>query len=169
MKDQRESHCQKRFLWNSICLRQRATGWKKYLIFLKFQQSAGILNHLKSTVMLQIQQEPTQDLNPETLGALSALMLAQAQEMFVHKAIHGTLPSSWLSYSKFTVLSQTVWRKRSWRSWHHNAKTCTRKRPNNFKGIASDHFGRKTGSRPYDHLRKVGENLFCVVMFLGDW
>jgi len=40
--------------------------------------------------MLAIQQDPTQDLNPETLGALSALMLAQGQEIFVQKAIHGT-------------------------------------------------------------------------------
>lgn len=39
--------------------------------------------------MLLIQQDPTPDLNPDTLGALSALMLAQAQEIFVHKAIHG--------------------------------------------------------------------------------
>lgn len=39
--------------------------------------------------MLSIQQDPTPDLNPDTLGALSQLMLAQAQEMFVHKAIHG--------------------------------------------------------------------------------
>ncbi|KAJ4450416.1 hypothetical protein ANN_01840 [Periplaneta americana] len=53
-----------------------------------FQQAAGIFNHLKGTVMLAIQQDPTPDLNPETLGALSALMLAQAQEIFVQKAIH---------------------------------------------------------------------------------
>lgn len=39
--------------------------------------------------MLSIQQDPTPDLNPDTLGALSALMLAQAQEIFVNKAIHG--------------------------------------------------------------------------------
>lgn len=39
--------------------------------------------------MLQIQQDPTEDLNPDTLGALSILMLAQAQELFVQKAIHG--------------------------------------------------------------------------------
>ncbi|XP_045461257.1 programmed cell death 6-interacting protein [Harmonia axyridis] len=55
------------------------------------QQSAGIFHHLKSTVMLSIQQDPTPDLNPDTLGALSALMLAQAQEIFVHKAIHDNM------------------------------------------------------------------------------
>ncbi|XP_067014587.1 programmed cell death 6-interacting protein isoform X2 [Anabrus simplex] len=52
------------------------------------QQASGIFNHLKGTVMLAIQQEPTPDLNPETLGALSQLMLAQAQEIFVLKSIH---------------------------------------------------------------------------------
>lgn len=39
--------------------------------------------------MVAIQQDPTPDLNPDTLGALSQLMLAQAQQVFVHKAIHG--------------------------------------------------------------------------------
>lgn len=58
------------------------------------QQAAGIFNHLKSTVMLSIQQDPTPDLNPDTLGALSQLMLAQAQEMFVHKAIHDNMKPS---------------------------------------------------------------------------
>lgn len=55
------------------------------------QQSAGILNHLKGNVMMAIQQEPTPDISPETLGALSTLMLAQAQEIFVHKAIHDSM------------------------------------------------------------------------------
>lgn len=41
--------------------------------------------------MIAIQQEPTPDISPETLGALSALMLAQAQEIFVHKAIHDSM------------------------------------------------------------------------------
>lgn len=41
--------------------------------------------------MLAIQQEPTPDMSPDTLAALSALMLAQAQEIFVHKAIHDTM------------------------------------------------------------------------------
>lgn len=56
-----------------------------------FQQAAGIFAHLKSTIMLSIQQDPTPDLNPDTLGALSALMLAQAQETFVQKAIHDNM------------------------------------------------------------------------------
>ncbi|KAK2582526.1 hypothetical protein KPH14_004820 [Odynerus spinipes] len=56
-----------------------------------FQQSAGIFNYLKGNVMMAIQQEPTPDISPETLGALSSLMLAQAQEIFVHKAIHDSM------------------------------------------------------------------------------
>ncbi|KAG7213531.1 hypothetical protein KM043_002792 [Ampulex compressa] len=56
-----------------------------------FQQSAGIFHHLKASVMMAIQQEPTPDISPETLGALSLLMLAQAQEIFVHKAIHDNM------------------------------------------------------------------------------
>ncbi|XP_011303254.1 programmed cell death 6-interacting protein [Fopius arisanus] len=56
-----------------------------------FQQAAGIFNYLKGNVMLSIQQEPTPDMSPDTLSALSALMLAQAQEIFVHKAIHDSM------------------------------------------------------------------------------
>ncbi|KAG8310620.1 Rhophilin, Rho GTPase binding protein [Homalodisca vitripennis] len=54
-------------------------------------QSAGIFSHLKGTVMAALQQDPTPDLNPDTLAALSSLMLAQAQEIFVHKAIHDNM------------------------------------------------------------------------------
>ncbi|CAI6349534.1 unnamed protein product [Macrosiphum euphorbiae] len=50
------------------------------------QQSAGIFNTLKTTVMNVIQQDPTPDLNPDTLAMLSSLMLAQAQEVFIVKA-----------------------------------------------------------------------------------
>ncbi len=39
--------------------------------------------------MLAIQQDPTPDLNPDALAALGAVMLAQAQEMFAQKAMHG--------------------------------------------------------------------------------
>lgn len=41
--------------------------------------------------MLAIQQEPTPDMSPDTLSALSALMLAQAQEIFVYKAMHDSM------------------------------------------------------------------------------
>ncbi|KAF0296691.1 Programmed cell death 6-interacting protein [Amphibalanus amphitrite] len=51
------------------------------------QHAASNFNHLKTGVMSAIHQEPTPDLNPETLAALSQLMQAQAQEAFVLKAI----------------------------------------------------------------------------------
>ena len=51
-----------------------------------FQQSAGIFSHLKSAAPA-LGQEPTPDLSPDTLHVLSLLMLAQAQEVFVIKAI----------------------------------------------------------------------------------
>lgn len=54
-----------------------------------FQQSAGIFNYLKGITPAAIPQEPTPDLNPETLQVLSNLMVAQAQEIFVVKAIRG--------------------------------------------------------------------------------
>lgn len=38
-----------------------------------------------------IQQDPTPDLNPDMLVMLEFLMLAQAQEVFVIKAIKGNL------------------------------------------------------------------------------
>ncbi|XP_023247874.1 programmed cell death 6-interacting protein-like isoform X2 [Copidosoma floridanum] len=41
--------------------------------------------------MLFIQQEPTPDMSPETLEALSQLMLAQAQEIFTYKAVHDNM------------------------------------------------------------------------------
>ncbi|KAG8227246.1 hypothetical protein J437_LFUL003977 [Ladona fulva] len=52
------------------------------------QQAAGIFTHLKGFVMPALQQNPTPDLYPDTLATLSSLMMAQAQEIFVLKAIH---------------------------------------------------------------------------------
>lgn len=51
-----------------------------------FQQAAGIFNVLKSSAPA-LGQEPTPDLSPDTLHILSNLMLSQAQEIFVYKAI----------------------------------------------------------------------------------
>jgi len=53
------------------------------------QLSSGIFTHLKETVMSAIRQEPTPDLQPETLSTLSAMMLAQAQDCFCRKAMAG--------------------------------------------------------------------------------
>ena len=53
----------------------------------KLQLAAGIFQHLKEIVVGLLQQDPTPDLDPETLGVLAELMLAQAQEMVVTKAI----------------------------------------------------------------------------------
>lgn len=55
------------------------------------QQSAGIFSHLKGVTPFAIPQEPTPDLNPDTLQVLSNLMLAQAQEIFVLKAIKDSM------------------------------------------------------------------------------
>lgn len=53
-----------------------------------FQSAAGIFNHLKGIVHSAVQQEPTPDLQPETLTALSSLCVAQAQEVIAVKAIN---------------------------------------------------------------------------------
>ena len=47
--------------------------------------------HLKENVVGAIQQDPTPDMEPETLAVLADLMLAQAQEMVVWKAINGKM------------------------------------------------------------------------------
>lgn len=52
-----------------------------------FQQSAGIFAHLKAASPAAIPQEPTPDMNPDCLQVLSSLMVAQAQEAFIMKAI----------------------------------------------------------------------------------
>lgn len=53
------------------------------------QLAAGIFGHLKDIVLSHVQQEPTPDLSPDTLNALSALMVAQAQEAIYRKAAAG--------------------------------------------------------------------------------
>ncbi|XP_045605030.2 programmed cell death 6-interacting protein isoform X2 [Procambarus clarkii] len=51
------------------------------------QSAAGVLNYLKGIVHSSIQQEPTPDLQPETLAALADMCVAQAQEVITIKAI----------------------------------------------------------------------------------
>ncbi|XP_045496335.1 programmed cell death 6-interacting protein [Colias croceus] len=58
------------------------------------QQSAGIFAYLKGNIMLAVHQETTPDLNPDTLNALSQLMLAQAQEVIAYKCIRDEMKDS---------------------------------------------------------------------------
>lgn len=58
-----------------------------------FQQSSGILGHMKGMVPSAVPIDPTPDLRPDTLNALSALMLAQAQDCFVRKAANDKMKS----------------------------------------------------------------------------
>ncbi|KAG7172531.1 programmed cell death 6-interacting protein-like [Homarus americanus] len=52
-----------------------------------FQSAAGIFTHLKGIVHSAVQQEPTPDLQPDTLSTLADLCVAQAQEVITVKAI----------------------------------------------------------------------------------
>ena len=62
-----------------------------YIIDLVFhfflsQQAAGIYGHLKDVTLSHVQQDPTPDLSPDALNALSSLMVAQGQEAIYRKA-----------------------------------------------------------------------------------
>lgn len=60
-----------------------------YTVGSQFQQSSGIFEYLRSNILLAVHAETTPDLQPDALAALAALMLAQAQELVVHKCIRG--------------------------------------------------------------------------------
>uniref|UniRef100_A0A665VY56 BRO1 domain-containing protein n=1 Tax=Echeneis naucrates TaxID=173247 RepID=A0A665VY56_ECHNA len=47
---------------------------------------SGAFGHIKDTVLSALNREPTMDISPETVGTLSLIMLAQAQEVFFLKA-----------------------------------------------------------------------------------
>uniref|UniRef100_A0A671U401 Programmed cell death 6 interacting protein n=1 Tax=Sparus aurata TaxID=8175 RepID=A0A671U401_SPAAU len=46
----------------------------------------GAFGHIKDTVLSALNREPTMDISPETVGTLSLIMLAQAQEVIFLKA-----------------------------------------------------------------------------------
>uniref|UniRef100_A0A6Q2YWL2 BRO1 domain-containing protein n=1 Tax=Esox lucius TaxID=8010 RepID=A0A6Q2YWL2_ESOLU len=48
--------------------------------------ASGAFGHIKDTVLSALNREPTMDISPETVGTLSLIMLAQAQEVFFLKA-----------------------------------------------------------------------------------
>ncbi|XP_049890178.1 programmed cell death 6-interacting protein isoform X2 [Epinephelus moara] len=51
-----------------------------------YQLASGAFGHIKDTVLSALNREPTMDISPETVGTLSHIMLAQAQEVFFLKA-----------------------------------------------------------------------------------
>ncbi|KAF3833836.1 hypothetical protein F7725_025040 [Dissostichus mawsoni] len=46
-----------------------------------YQLASGAFGHIRDTVLSALNREPTMDISPETVGTLSNIMLAQAQEM----------------------------------------------------------------------------------------
>ncbi|XP_061903280.1 programmed cell death 6-interacting protein isoform X1 [Entelurus aequoreus] len=56
-----------------------------------YQLASGAFGHIKDTVLSALNREPTMDIAPETVGTLSTIMLAQAQEVFFLKAITGRM------------------------------------------------------------------------------
>ncbi|XP_029104309.1 programmed cell death 6-interacting protein isoform X4 [Scleropages formosus] len=51
-----------------------------------YQLASGAFGHIKDTVLSALNREPTMDISPDTVGTLSQIMLAQAQEVFFIKA-----------------------------------------------------------------------------------
>ncbi|XP_056876038.1 programmed cell death 6-interacting protein isoform X1 [Takifugu flavidus] len=51
-----------------------------------YQLASGAFGHIKDTVLSALNREPTMDISPETMGTLSTIMLAQAQEVIFLKA-----------------------------------------------------------------------------------
>ncbi|XP_075056109.1 programmed cell death 6-interacting protein [Mixophyes fleayi] len=51
-----------------------------------YQLASGAFSHIKDTVLSALNRDPTVDISPDTVGTLSVIMLAQAQEVFFLKA-----------------------------------------------------------------------------------
>lgn len=56
-----------------------------------YQLASGAFGHIKDTVLSALNREPTMDISPETMGTLSTIMLAQAQEVIFLKAASGAI------------------------------------------------------------------------------
>ena len=65
----------------------RATGDGLKNAAANFCNAAGVINHLNTKVIPDLRMSPPEDMDPATLEALEALMLAQAQECFWQKAV----------------------------------------------------------------------------------
>uniref|UniRef100_A0A6P4EYQ4 Programmed cell death 6-interacting protein isoform X1 n=1 Tax=Drosophila rhopaloa TaxID=1041015 RepID=A0A6P4EYQ4_DRORH len=75
-------------LQSSIAANQQLDSDEGLKLAIKLlQQSAGIFQYLKGATPAAVPSEPTPDLSQDTLTVLQALMVAQAQEVFILKAI----------------------------------------------------------------------------------
>ena len=57
----------------------------------KTQYAAGCFKHLDEVIIPEMRITPPLDMSSETLDVLTNTMLAQAQECFWQKAVHGKL------------------------------------------------------------------------------
>lgn len=70
-------------------LRNTVSEYQCLQICLTLQLASGAFGHIKDTVLSALNREPTMDISPETMGTLSMIMLAQAQEVIFLKAASG--------------------------------------------------------------------------------
>ena len=57
--------------------------------YVKIQYAAGCFKHLDEVIIPEMRIAPPLDMSSETLNVLTSAMLAQAQECFWQKAVHG--------------------------------------------------------------------------------
>ena len=77
-------------LQSQIAASQALDSDEELKLALKYlQQSAGIFQYLKGATPAAIPSDPTPDLSQDTLIVMQALMVSQAQEVFILKAIRG--------------------------------------------------------------------------------
>lgn len=68
---------------------QNLSEYRCLKTYLALQLASGAFGHIKDTVLSALNREPTMDISPETMGTLSTIMLAQAQEVIFLKAASG--------------------------------------------------------------------------------
>lgn len=68
---------------------QNLSEYRCLKTYLTLQLASGAFGHIKDTVLSALNREPTMDISPETMGTLSTIMLAQAQEVIFLKAASG--------------------------------------------------------------------------------
>uniref|UniRef100_A0A8C6T5R6 Programmed cell death 6-interacting protein n=1 Tax=Neogobius melanostomus TaxID=47308 RepID=A0A8C6T5R6_9GOBI len=76
-------------------LKAAAKYYQGYIcIYLPATNKKYTFGHIKDTVLSALNREPTMDISPETVGTLSLIMLAQAQEVFFLKATSDKMRSA---------------------------------------------------------------------------